>query len=52
MSDGLGLWQSTPTWSPRFYRGAEVSAEVGRLIAAHAEVERLLAFPRPIAATP
>ena len=31
---------------------AEVSEEVGRLIAAHAEVERMLAFPRPIAATP
>jgi serine/threonine-protein kinase len=31
---------------------AEVSKEVGRLIAAHAEVERMLAFPRPLATTP
>ena len=25
---GLGLWRSTPAWSPGFYRGAEVSAEI------------------------
>ena len=31
---------------------AEVSEEVGRLIAAHAEVERMLAFPRAVATTP
>jgi predicted Ser/Thr protein kinase len=31
---------------------AEVSKEVGRLIAAHSEVERMLAFPHPIASTP
>jgi putative OPT family oligopeptide transporter len=25
---GLGLWQDVPTWSPRVYPGAELSAEV------------------------
>jgi len=31
---------------------AEVSAEVERLIAAHADVERVLKFPRTAATTP